>query len=169
MANFYSRVVPLQKPFTEVRLAESEIDQEAMWTKYSERLSATMRRDRWTHAPKDFIYFLRAISDRFRRRILEGMPIELKPLTSPLVHTHTSPLTASIASMVPGFFGLEVPVERNYSVPLSMATSKLPFSKSRFLTSISSPDRLTGGRHPGWRSGAYTSSLRDGRSLWPYY
>ena len=140
-----------------------------MWTKYSEQLSATMLRDRWTYAPKDFIDFLCAISDRFRGRILEGVPIEPKPLSGLLVRTQTSPLMASIASMVPGSFGSEVPVERHYFVPLSMATSKLPFSKSRFLTSISSPDRLTDGRRPGWRSGAYTSSLHDERSFWPCY
>ena len=67
-----------------------------------------MLRDRWTHAPKDFIDFLCAISDRFCGRILEGVPIEPKPLSGLLVRTQTSPLMASIASMVPGSFGSEV-------------------------------------------------------------
>ena len=112
MVDFYCRVISLKEPFTEVRLAESKVDEEAMWTKHPEQLSGSMQRDRQAYEPEDFIYFLRATGDRLRRRILEIMSNQIH-YPDFLAHTQTSPLTASIASMVPRSFGLEVPVHND--------------------------------------------------------
>jgi hypothetical protein len=57
--------------FAEVRLAESEIYEEAMWTEYPEQSSRTIQRERWMHEPEDLVYFLQAVGDHLCRRILE--------------------------------------------------------------------------------------------------
>ena len=74
--NLYRRVISLKEPFTEVGLAESKIDEEAMWTEYPEQLLRIMQRDRRMYEPEDLIYFFRATGDCLRRRILESMSSE---------------------------------------------------------------------------------------------